>query len=210
MSQSLPAPLADIVRSLELAVDFPEDMLREVEAFVAQPGIDDPSLADHEGTPFVTIDAATSRDLDQAVHVAREADGYLVAYAIADASHYVRPGSALFREAMRRGATYYLPGLSVPMLPRALSEGLVSLNPDGPRRALVFLHRLDARAEILSTELVRARIRSRAKLSFSERIARSRASPSPRACTSCARSGRSACSSRPSAASCVTDARRSR
>jgi ribonuclease R len=68
---------------------------------------------------------------------------------------------------MRRGATYYLPGLSVPMLPRALSEGLVSLNPDGPRRALVFLHRLDARAEILSTELVRARIRSRAKLSFS-------------------------------------------
>jgi ribonuclease R len=167
MSQSLPAPLADIVRSLELAVYFPEDVLREVEAFVAQPGIDDPSLADHEGTPFVTIDAATSRDLDQAVHVAREADGYLVAYAIADASHYVRPGSALFREAMRRGATYYLPGLSVPMLPRALSEGLVSLNPDGPRRALVFLHRLDARAEILSTELVRARIRSRAKLSFS-------------------------------------------
>jgi ribonuclease R len=167
MSQSLPAPLAEIVRALALSIDFPAEVLREVEDFVRSPGLEDPSLADHEGTPFVTIDAATSRDLDQALYVAREGDGYLVAYAIADASYYVRPGSALFREAMRRGATYYLPGLSVPMLPRALSEGLVSLNPEGPRRALVFLHRLDARAEVLSTELVRARIRSRAKLSFS-------------------------------------------
>ncbi|MBX7193578.1 MAG: RNB domain-containing ribonuclease [Sandaracinaceae bacterium] len=166
MSQSLPAPLADIVRSLELAVDFPDEVLAEVEAFVRAPGLDDPALADHEATPFVTIDAASSKDLDQALHVAREGEGYLVSYAIADASHYVRPGSALFREAMRRGATYYLPGFSVPMLPRALSEGIVSLNPEGPRRALVFLHHLDARAEIVSTELVRARIRSRAKLSF--------------------------------------------
>ncbi|MBN8615666.1 MAG: RNB domain-containing ribonuclease [Deltaproteobacteria bacterium] len=163
----LPAPLADLVRSLELSTEFSDEVMREVEALVEAPGIDDPSLVDHTSLPFVTIDAVTSRDLDQAVYVAREGEGYLVAYAIADASHYVRPGSALFAEAMRRGATYYLPGASVPMLPRALSEGIVSLNPDGPRRALVFFHHLDARTEILSTELVRGRIRSRAKLSFS-------------------------------------------
>jgi ribonuclease R len=163
----LPPALRDIVRSLELATDFPDEVLREVDALLADPGIDDPALVDRTAIPFVTIDAATSKDLDQAVHVGREGEGFLVAYAIADASHYVRPGSALFAEAMRRGATYYLPGASVPMLPRALSEGIVSLNPDGPRRALVFFHRLDARGEILETRLERARVRSRAKLSFS-------------------------------------------
>ncbi len=163
----LPDALADIVRSLELATEFSDEVMREVEALVREPGLGDPALADHTSLPFVTIDAATSRDLDQAVHVASDGEGYVVAYAIADASYYVRPGSALFAEAMRRGATYYLPGGSVPMLPRALSEGIVSLNADGPRRALVFFHRLDGRAEILSTELVRGRIRSRAKLSFS-------------------------------------------
>jgi ribonuclease R len=163
----LPAPLHDLVRSLELATDFPEPALREVDALLADPGIDDPALVDRTDVPFVTIDAATSKDLDQAVHVAREGEGFLVRYAIADASYYVRPGSALFAEAMKRGATYYLPGFSVPMLPRALSEGIVSLNPDGPRRALVFSHRLDARGEVIDTGLERARIRSRAKLSFS-------------------------------------------
>ncbi|GAB4210506.1 MAG: RNB domain-containing ribonuclease [Sandaracinaceae bacterium] len=163
----LPEPLRDIVCSLELAIEFPEPVLREVDALLVDPGIDDSSLVDRTDIPFVTIDAATSKDLDQAVHVARDGEGFLVRYAIADASHYVRPGSALFAEAMKRGATYYLPGFSVPMLPRALSEGIVSLNPDGPRRALLFVHRLDACGEVLDTRLERARIRSRAKLSFS-------------------------------------------
>ncbi|MGE3630817.1 MAG: RNB domain-containing ribonuclease [Sandaracinaceae bacterium] len=166
--RDLPEALADIVRSLDLSTEFSDEVMREVAALVRAPGIDDPSLTDHTALPFVTIDGATSRDLDQAVYVAREGDGYVVEYAIADASHYVRPGSALFAEAMRRGATYYLPGASVPMLPRALSEGIVSLNPDGPRRALVFVHHLDRRAEIVHTELVRGRIHSRAKLSFAE------------------------------------------
>ncbi|MBX3270596.1 MAG: RNB domain-containing ribonuclease [Sandaracinaceae bacterium] len=164
--EALPPPLAEIVARVGLATEFPEAVWREVEALEAAPGFDDPALEDLEALPFVTIDAASSRDLDQALYVARDGDGYAVAYAIADASYFVRPGSALFAEALRRGATYYLPGASVPMLPRALSEGIVSLNPDGPRRALVFLHRLDARGEVRSTRLARARVRSRAKLSF--------------------------------------------
>lgn len=165
-SKSVRDELFEIANTLQLSTDFPEDVMRETEALLAAPGIDDPVLVDRSALAFVTIDAATSKDLDQAVYVAREGDGYLVAYAIADAAHYVRPGSALFAEAMRRGATYYFPGFSVPMLPRALSEGLVSLNPDGPRRALVFFHRLDADGNLLGTTLERARIASRAKLSF--------------------------------------------
>ncbi len=153
---------------LELRVDFPPEVLAEAQAWLASPGVQDPALVDRTAWPFVTVDAATSKDLDQALYVERTSTGFLVAYAIADAAFYVRPGSALFAEAMKRGASYYFPQGSVPMLPRALSEGLISLNPNEDRRALLFLHELGADGSIQKTRLERARVRSRAKLSFRE------------------------------------------
>lgn len=145
---------------------FDDAVNDEVEAWVRDPRLDDPDLEDLGALPFVTIDNEGSRDLDQALLVERDGAGHRVRYAIADASFYVPRGSALFAEALRRGASYYLPGLMIPMLPRALSEGLVSLNPDVPRRAVVFDMRLDARGACTGTRLVRARIRSRAKLTY--------------------------------------------
>lgn len=158
--------LEAITKALQLSVDFPAEVLAETAAWLKDPRIDDPVLVDRTELPFVTIDGEHSKDLDQALYVAREDDGFLVAYAIADASFYIRPGSALFAEAMKRGASYYFPGFSVPMLPRPLSEGLISLNPNEPRRALVFLHHLDPHGELKATDLQRARVRSRGKLSF--------------------------------------------
>lgn len=147
-------------------LDYPPEVLREAEELLAAPGIDDPSLLDLTALPFVTIDGPTSRDLDQALHIERDGDGYCFRYAIADAAHYVKPDSALFEECLARGASYYVPGQSFPMLPRALSEGIVSLNPGVDRRALVFVMHLDAAGGVLRTDLVRARVRSAAKLSF--------------------------------------------
>lgn len=158
--------LEAITVALQLSVEFPPEVLAETEAWLRSPGIDDAALLDRAGLPFVTIDGEHSKDLDQALFVQREGDGYLVIYAIADASYYVRPGSALFAESMKRGASYYFPGFSVPMLPRALSEGLISLNPDEPRRALLFRHSLDSKGAIIDTKLERARVRSRARLSW--------------------------------------------
>jgi len=161
--------LAELVR---LAVDhgldpvFSDAVEREALAWTEDPETDQPTLADLRDRPFVTIDNADSRDLDQAVLVERAGRGYRVRYAIADASFYVPRGSALFAEALRRGASYYLPGWMVPMLPRALSEGIVSLNPRVDRRALVFDMQLDASGVCTSTDVVPARIRSRAKLSY--------------------------------------------
>jgi len=111
----------------------------------AQPNIDDPTLTDWTTLPFVTIDNPDSRDLDQALFIESQPSGYRCRYALADAYHYVQPGTALFQEALERGSSYYLPGRSIPMLPVALSEDLVSLN---------------------ATEIVRARIKSHAKLSY--------------------------------------------
>ena len=155
-----------IATALQLSVEFPPAVIAEAEAWVKAPQVEDPSLSDFTTVPFVTIDGPHSKDLDQAIHVAQTNEGYLVEYAIADAAFYVRPGSALFAEAMRRGASYYFPGFSVPMLPRSLSEGVISLNADGVRRALVFHHRLDSQGQLQGTTLHRARVRSRARLSF--------------------------------------------
>ncbi len=145
---------------------YPIEVLAEVAALTAAPGVDDPALADLRSVPFVTIDNRDAQDLDQALHIARDGAGYRVRYAIADASHFVRPGSALFGEALARGSSYYLPGMAVPMLPRTLSEGIVSLNPGVDRRALVFDMRLAADGSCHATHLVRARIRSVRKLSY--------------------------------------------
>jgi len=128
--------------------------------------LDDPSLEDLTDLPFVTIDGPTSRDLDQALFVEASSWGFRVDYALADAAYFVPRGTALFEEALARGASVYLPGFSVPMLPRELSEGMVSLNPDGPRRALVFRVKIGKDGAVLGTNVVRAKVRSRAKLSF--------------------------------------------
>lgn len=154
----------------ELGLDpvFPDDVEAETAALVAAPGIDDARLVDRTDLPFVTIDGPTSRDLDQALYVARDGDGFVVHYALADAAHFVPPHSALFREALRRGASYYLPGLSIPMLPRALSEGLVSLNPGVPRRALSFVSHVARDGRVRDTRVERVRIVSRKKLAFGE------------------------------------------
>ncbi len=123
---------------------------------------------DLSGVPFVTVDAASTRDLDQALHVARAGVGWRVRYALADAAHFVPVGSALWDEALARGASYYLPDRSIPMLPRSLCEGLVSLNEGVDRRALVMDVRLEKAGTVRRTEIFRARVRSRAKLSFEE------------------------------------------
>ncbi|MCB9602707.1 MAG: RNB domain-containing ribonuclease [Sandaracinus sp.] len=170
----LAAPDSALARMHRLAarhgvsVAFPAAVEAEVAAWEAAPDLDDPELVDLESIAFVTIDGEGSRDLDQALHVARQGTGHRVLYALADAGHYVPPGSALFEEALARGASYYLPGISVPMLPRALSEGLVSLNPNVRRRAVLFDMRLDERGVCVHTEVYRVRIRSRAKLAWAQ------------------------------------------
>ncbi len=160
--------LLRILDHFEVSPEYPPEVEEEVEGLLAAPGIDDPRLTDMTGLPFVTIDNEDSKDLDQALLIQRGegGNGYIVRDALADASHFVKPGMALFDEALRRGVSCYLPGFVVPMLPPQLSEGIVSLNPRVDRRALVFAMSLDEHGECRSTTIERARIRSRAKLSY--------------------------------------------
>lgn len=166
----IPSPaevVADALQSLEIRASHSPESIAETHHWLANPGIDDPSLADYTKLAFVTIDNPDSRDLDQALLIERhEGSSYRVRYALADAAYYVRAGSALFEEALARGTTYYTPILAVPMLPLELSEGLVSLNPDVDRRALVFDMIVNEQGVVTRTGVVRARIHSQAKLDY--------------------------------------------
>ncbi len=166
--------LLQILEELGVSIEHGPDARAEVARLLENPGIgagtpEGSRLEDATGLPFVTIDGPSSKDLDQAIFVERaDGGGFVVHYALADAAHFLPPTSALFREALARGTSFYLPGFSVPMLPRELSEGLISLNPEVERRALIFACALDEKAAVVSTRVTRARIKSRAKLSFGQ------------------------------------------
>lgn len=160
--------IALVLAKHEIKVEFPTSCLIEAQEHLKNSELTDESLTDWRNVPFVTIDNPDSKDLDQALVIERDDEGYRLRYALADASYYVAPGSALFAEALLRGCTYYTPSGAIPMLPTVLSEGLISLNPNVDRRALVFDIRLNKNAEVVNTSIVRASIHSHAKLNYGQ------------------------------------------
>lgn len=122
--------------------------------------------ADLRDLDFVTIDPPGSVDLDQALHLSRVGDGYLVRYAIADVGAYVQPGSALAAECGERGLTFYGPDGRFGLHPPVLSEDAASLLPDRDRAAIVWSITLDADGEIADVAAHRALVRSRAQLNY--------------------------------------------
>jgi len=151
-------------RELRLPGEFPPAALAEARASAGRPARPATDLTD---VPFVTIDPATSRDLDQAMHLSRRGGGgYRVRYAIADVASFVRPGGALEAETWVRGQTVYLPDGRIPLHPEVLGEGAASLLPDGDRPAVVWTIEVDASGETVGIAVERALVRSRAKLDY--------------------------------------------
>jgi ribonuclease R len=117
--------------------------------------------------PLPTIDPEDARDHDDAVWVVRTKEGGFRAWiAIADVSSYVIPGNAIDVDAESRGCSVYLPDRAIPMLPRALSSNLCSLLPDVIRLCLCAEVELDANGIIVESQLHRAFMKSRAKLTY--------------------------------------------
>jgi ribonuclease R len=112
--------------------------------------------ADLRELPFVTVDSATTQDFDDALYAEKLNDGWRVMVAIADVSHYVRPGTALDDAAKARGTSVYLPGKTVPMLPRALSAELCALKARVPRYAVVMEIMMNAEGRVHETKTYRA------------------------------------------------------
>ncbi len=123
--------------------------------------------------PLVTIDPIDARDRDDAVYAMADDQpgnpgGHVIWVAIADVAHYVTPGSALDREARRRGNSTYFPDRVVPMLPDILSGDLCSLHEHVDRACLAVRMRIDAHGNKLSHRYVRGLMRSQASLHYAQ------------------------------------------
>ena len=123
--------------------------------------------------PLVTIDPPDAKDHDDAVHAAPDPDpsnkgGYIVHVAIADVAFYVRPGSALDRDALTRGNSVYFPDRVVPMLPERISNDLCSLVPGEPRGALAVRMVIGPDGRKRSHSFHRVLMRSAAKLNYAQ------------------------------------------
>jgi VacB/RNase II family 3'-5' exoribonuclease len=160
------AGLLRIRRELDLPDAMPVDATEEA-AVVADR---DPRSehVDRTDIEFVTLDPASSTDLDQAFAIERSGTDLVLRYAIADVGWFVRPGGAIDREAWHRGVTVYLPDGRVPLHPPQLAEGAASLLPDGPRPAVVFTVRVDSDGGVALDGVERALVRSRAKLAYED------------------------------------------
>jgi ribonuclease R len=147
---------------------FPQAALEEAEE--ARPA-DMAHREDWRALPLITIDPPDARDHDDAVHAEPDPEhpgGFLVTVAIADVSYYVRAGSALDREAVKRGNSVYFPGRVVPMLPERISNDLCSLREKEDRPALAIRMRFDAQGRKHGQTVHRIMMRSAAKLSYEQ------------------------------------------
>ncbi|MBI9000937.1 RNB domain-containing ribonuclease [Corynebacterium sp. CCM 9185] len=123
---------------------------------------------DRRDIDLVTIDPEGSMDLDQAVCIRPDGNGYLVHYAIADVAAFVDPAGRVAAESLHRGQTIYLPDGPARLHPPELSEGAASLLPDVDRPAVLWSMRLDSRGEVTGYDLTRALVRSRARFNYVE------------------------------------------
>ncbi len=115
-----------------------------------------------------TIDGADTKDIDDAISVERNGDGYKLGVHIADVSHYVKTGSELDKDAFLRGTSIYYADKVIPMLPKELSNGICSLNPNEDRLAFSCLMEMDGEGKITKYKFSKTVIRSRVKGVYSE------------------------------------------
>ena len=162
-TNALEEALGALRTELELPGAYPADAVRDAEAAVSSRQFPD---ADLTGVDFLTIDPESSTDLDQALFIERAGSGYRVLYAIADVPSFVAPGGPLDAETRRRGQTFYAPDGRIPLHPEVISEGAGSLLAGQLCSAFVWDFQLDASAQVTSVSIRRARVRSRAKLSY--------------------------------------------
>ncbi len=167
----LGVPPAGMVRGLDriraelgIPTEFPPEVVVAAEAAAARPLSG--AHVDRTDRRFLTLDPASSVDLDQAFDIEIAGDDIVLHYAIADVGWFVRPGDPLDVEAFERGVTVYLPDQRSTLYPTVLSEGAASLLPDVDRPAVVFTVRVDSAGHPRLDGVERAIIRNRAKLAY--------------------------------------------
>jgi len=158
-----------VIRRHGLRTEFPPETLREAGAAPAViTAADLEGRRDYRDWPAMTIDGESAQDFDDAVSIRRLDGGrVLLGVHIADVSHYVRPGTALDEEACRRATSVYFPGLTLPMLPEALSNDLCSLRPRVDRLTVSAVMEIDGEGGIAAASFHPSVIRTAERMTYS-------------------------------------------
>jgi ribonuclease R len=157
------------LRKHDLPFEFSKQVLKETKALPDTLSLEDAiGREDLRDLALVTIDGETAKDFDDAVFCEKNGRGWRLVVAIADVSHYVRPGMSLDKEAFDRGNSVYFPRRVIPMLPEKLSNGLCSLNPDVERLSMVCDMSISATGVIKDYRFYPAIFRSRARLTYTQ------------------------------------------
>ncbi|WFE71334.1 ribonuclease R [Halomonas sp. M1] len=158
------------IRSYDIPAEFPPEVLDQTSGISAEVlEADKQHRVDLRDTPLVTIDDESAKDFDDAVCAWKTKSGsWKLLVAIADVSHYVRPGTALDDEARTRGNSVYFPGQVVPMLPELLSNGLCSLNPHVDRLVMVCEMNISKTGAISRYSFYEAVMKSHARLTYNK------------------------------------------
>jgi ribonuclease R len=156
-----------IVFRYGLAASFPEPVHREIAS--CSFAIREEEIAartDLRELPIVTIDGERARDFDDAVCVRKTNGHYELFVSIADVAHYVKPETALDREAYSRGTSVYFPDRAIPMLPEALSNGICSLNPNEDRLTKTACMEINGKGEVIRSRFFDSVIRSHERMTY--------------------------------------------
>lgn len=154
----------------EVPTSFSEAAMEQAAALTA-PGLDDLATEgrkDFRNLPLLTIDGESTRDFDDALHIEKQGENYLVGIHISDVSCFIKPGSPLFEEARQRGTSLYFPEGALPMLPKTISEEICSLKAGEPRAAMSFMVLLSPAAEVLDLKLVSSLVSVKRQLTYTE------------------------------------------
>jgi ribonuclease R len=153
----------------EIPHEFPPEVLAEAAAVPVE--VDAATIAqrvDLRALSLVTIDGEDAKDFDDAVFCEPNKDGFRLVVAIADVSHYVRPGTPLDEEATKRATSVYFPGFVVPMLPETLSNGICSLKPRVDRLCFVCDMQVDRHGDVTTSKFYEAVMHSHARLTYTQ------------------------------------------
>lgn len=162
--------LTQIALSKCFSLDFSEEYLKELEKFPNHVKEDEiKGRLDLRDKLIYTIDCDNTKDMDDAISIEKKENGnYVLGVHIADVSHYVKLGSEIFKEAIKRGNSLYMLNTVIPMIHKFLSNGICSLNPSVDRLTKSCFMEIDKDGNIVDYKIVKSVIRSKKKMKYSE------------------------------------------
>lgn len=159
--------LISVIKAHDYKLVFPKEVNKEANS-LPQVVRDIDGRVDLRDKEIFTIDGDDTKDIDDAVSLYMDGENYILGVHIADVSTYVKSGTALDKEARKRGTSVYLIDTVIPMLPRELSNGICSLNPNEDRYALSVEMKISKSGEVLESKIFKSVIKSKIQMTYNK------------------------------------------